>query len=258
MCLFLPPVEMHQLHPHNTMGIRLKPKIFKIQKILKRQKKQKKQQKQVPATNFPFFSLPPELRIQIYEWAILQKQTHGPIRTANKSSTLEHLPGYGHGPLAESAITRVSRLTRMESLPIFYKLRRFPLLSLPLQTKNPSYRDHEEPKLNSWMKKIDPAKFTMMKSFVVELHVPHHHNKDNNAQFFMSIDIKGRGHDIWFGKAWDDGGYRHLEKYWTSVVTRKGSGVREIVTRLQAVLAKLGYVLTREDILRLAQEAMKE
>lgn len=78
---------------------------------------------------FPLMSLPPEIRTRIYRFAFVHKnpirlkEFYGPGNKTRRDTYYDP----GHGPYAEPALTRTSRLVREESLPIFYSLRTFPL-----------------------------------------------------------------------------------------------------------------------------------
>ena len=79
------------------------------------------------ARPFRILDLPPELRSRIYKFAFTQRPK--PIQTTSRPVKLRgsaYLP-VGAGSFGEPALTRTNRLIRAESLPVFYRLRLFPL-----------------------------------------------------------------------------------------------------------------------------------
>jgi len=102
---------------------------------------------------FRFMDPPPELRIRVYSFAVLGSK----YCSTEIGYWLELSGTHGHGPLAEHPVTRVLRQARMESLPIFYKFRRFPL-------GNAYERNCRVPILK-WIDKISETQWTCMKAF---------------------------------------------------------------------------------------------
>lgn len=221
---------------------------------------------------FPYFlDLPLEIRHLIYEVAILQRQTLRPHPSYEESKKLSHLPGYGHGPLAESAITRVSRLLRAEALPVFYRLRRFPLLAAPLATcglvakvkrrgLSNSTAGVAEPGAHAFVDRLhDAGKLALMRSFCVELLIPHHRDVELTVGCVLMIDISPSGaHEVWIGSSWGDNRFLPLEGYWMRVMTREAAGVQAVLDRVRVVLHGVKSDLTRRDVLRLARAAVDQ
>lgn len=85
-------------------------------------------------TSFNFLDLPFEVRLQIYEWVVLQQQKSGRVKSYEETSQTKSIPSYGYGPYSEISITLVSKAIREESLSTFYKLRRFPLHAVAVPT----------------------------------------------------------------------------------------------------------------------------
>lgn len=206
---------------------------------------------------FPLLDLPFEIRVLIYEWAVLQPQTKKSGPSYEESKKLKDIRGYGHGPYAECALTRVSKTVRAESLPIFYKLRRFPLTEgggvLTAPTPFPRIRLATP---HVWMDKVDPAKIKLMKSFAVELFIPHHRDSEETVRCILSIDLKGTSYDFWLGTSWGDNRFMPLDRYWNGVMTRESAGVLPLMNRLKTSLDGMGGTSTQEKALRLAELAI--
>lgn len=174
---------------------------------------------------------------------------------------MHNIFGFGHGPVAESAITRVNKMVRKESMPVFYKLRRFPLLNapLPVALKATHLFKNEKPLAPSYVvKKIPTAKIPMLGSFAIELVMPGHRDDKTTTRCNLSIDLLATGHEMWLSTSWGDGRYALLDKYWKRVMTRKGSGVVPLMDKLRLQLDSMKEMTTRQDLIDLAVTAMEQ
>jgi hypothetical protein len=110
----------------------------------------------------PFFKLPPELREQIYVYYMLEWSSAGLGRQINRSGQAARRPIPPHEP----PLTRVSKLVRAESLHVFYRTARFPLIVHP--TRSWGALDLPFPVVD-WYHFLGPGKLSLMRH--LELHL---------------------------------------------------------------------------------------
>ena len=209
-------------------------------------------------SSFPFLDLPSEIRIHVYEWAVLMPQRNKIGPSYEESKQLKDIPGYGHGPYAEPAITRVTKSIRAESIPVFYRLRRFPLLTSPVHTTRTRRIQGRIPKPHPWINNVDTTSIRLMKSFALELLIPHHRDSDETVRCILSVDFKSSSYDIWLGTSWGDNRFMPLDRYWNRVMTREDAGVGPVIARLSAVLSSMDGLVTHDGVCRLTQAALGE
>lgn len=224
----------------------------------------------------PFLDLPCEVRMIVYKWAILQPQTPG--TSYEESKQLKAIRGFGFGPYTEAPITQVSKFVRDEALPVFYRLRRFPLVSRPSLTVPGSRRVAPAPlrsnvasarslvppgpqadvHLHRWIKAVDEPKIRMMRSFAMELCIPHHRDEDETVRCILCIDMSPSPNKckMWLGTSWGDNRFMPLDWYWNKVMRRESAGVGPVIERLEEVVRGVSGFLTREDVVKLADAAL--
>ena len=110
----------------------------------------------------PFFKLPPEVREQIYAYYMLDWSSAGLGRLINPSGQAARRPIPPHEP----PLTRVSKLVRAESLHVFYRTARFPLIVHPTRSWGPL--DLPFPVVD-WYHFLGPGKLSLIRR--LELHL---------------------------------------------------------------------------------------
>ena len=108
------------------------------------------------------FKLPPEVREQIYIHSILEWSSVGLGRQVNQFGQSARRPIPPHEP----PLTRVSKLVRAESLHVFYRTARFPLIAHPSRSWVPLNLPY--PAI-PWYYYLGPGKLSLIKH--VELHL---------------------------------------------------------------------------------------
>lgn len=151
---------------------------------------------------FRFQDLPPEIRLMVYRFAFIQNhpvrrhckcRVKGSKKCLGQSQYNFHKPVYsslGHGPEAQPAITRVSKIVRGESLSVFYSVRRFDLLKTALAIKMPKYRPLKD---SAWLTHLPTDCMSAMRSFRIYLGS---RTQSRRSGVFLCIDFAKNTHHI--------------------------------------------------------------
>lgn len=110
----------------------------------------------------PFFTLPPEIREQIYVYYMLEWSSAGLGRRVNQSGEATRRPIPPHDP----PLTRVSKLVRAESLHVFYRTARFPLIAHPKRPWGPL--DLPFPAVD-WYHHLGPGKLSLIRHLAIQI-----------------------------------------------------------------------------------------
>lgn len=135
---------------------------------------------------FPFLGLPPELREQVY---IYYMKGWSDTRIAHRSPRDPGIPL----PPYEPPLTRASRLIRNESVPVFYRTARFPVISHPQPHKNLWHTTFD---VVRWYDNLDPARIPLIRHLELHLCLRNSPSDSFDAMAFH-VDLRPEGNEVY-------------------------------------------------------------